>query len=60
MSRTVRNVKRKDERMFKPEDVYGRYEGYRSVEGVRSIKDQEHKHNRRVARKQEREAKREF
>lgn len=54
MSRTIRNEKRKD-RSIKLEDKRLGYafEGCYSPEGVKFLKRQEHKHNRRVARKQE-------
>lgn len=55
MSRTIRNVKRKD-RSIK---LDGKYSGYAmeecySPEGVKFLKRIEHKYNRRVGKKEER------
>lgn len=57
MSRTIRREKRKD-RFAKFEDKRTGWYGEFSYtpDGVRSLKREEHKHNRRVGRKQETES----
>lgn len=51
MSRTIRNVKRKD-REFKPEDHYANYNPDAMHEDVKALKRKEHKHNRRVGKRE--------
>ena len=52
MSRTIRNVKRKDRSIkFDDKRTGYAYEGLYSPEGVKFLKRMEHKHNRRVGKR---------
>lgn len=53
MSRTIRNVKRKDRSVkFDDKRTGYAYEGLFSPEGVKFLKRMEHKHNRRVGKRE--------
>ena len=55
MSRTIRNVKRQDRSVrFEDKRIGYAYEGAYAPEGVKFLKRLEHKHNRRVGKKEER------